>query len=270
MSASIRSPEDAAGPPATIWEPEQYLTYSGARARPAQDLLARIAAKAPARVYDLGCGAGNVTRLLSRRWPEARLVGIDSSAEMLRAAAAEMPGAAWIEADLATWAPEGPADVLFSNAALHWLGEHRDLFPRLLGWLAPGGVLAVQMPANFDAPSHTCIAMSAREAPWRDRLEPLLRSPPVATPAAYHDLLAPRCATLDIWETTYLHLLEGEDAVLNRVKGTALRPLLAALDEADRPAFEAACAARLRRAYPSRPDGRTLFPFRRLFIVAGI
>lgn len=270
MSDSIRSPEDAAGPPATTWEPGQYLAYSGPRARPAQDLLARIAAEAPANVYDLGCGAGNVTRLLSKRWPEARLVGIDSSAEMLRAAAAEMPKGAWIEADLATWSPEGPADVLFSNAVLHWLGDHDQLFPRLLDWLAPGGVLAVQMPANFDAPSHTGIAMSAREAPWRDRLEPLLRPPPVAAPATYHDLLAPLCATLDIWETTYLHVLEGEDPVLNWIKGTALRPLLAALEEADRPAFEAACATRLRQAYPPRPDGRTLFPFRRLFIVAEV
>lgn len=264
------NPEDAAGPPVTTWEPDLYLAYSGPRARPALDLLARIPAEAPARVHDLGCGAGNVTRLLSTRWPGARLVGIDSSAEMLLAAAAEMPEGTWIEADLGTWTPEEPADVLFSNAVLHWLGDHEELFPRLLGWLAPGGVLAVQMPANFDAPSHTGIAMTAREAPWRERLEPLLGPPPVAPPAEYYELLAPRCRTLDIWETTYLHVLEGEDAVLNWVKGTALRPLLAALDEADRPAFEAACAARLLKAYPPRPDGRTLFPFRRLFIVAGV
>jgi trans-aconitate 2-methyltransferase len=181
-----------------------------------------------------------------------------------------MPETTWIEADLATWQPEQPADVLFSNAALHWLGDHGTLFSRLLGRLAPGGVLAAQMPNNFDAPSHTCIGETARDAPWRDRLAAILRPAPVAAPADYHDWLTPHCRALDIWETTYLHVLEGEDPVLNWVKGTALRPLLAALDEQDRPAFEAACAARLAEAYPPRSDGRTLFSFRRLFIVAEV
>jgi trans-aconitate 2-methyltransferase len=250
------------------WDPAQYLKFAGPRLRPAVDLLNRIDLTEPATVYDLGAGAGNVTRLLRARWPGARITGVDESGEMLAEAATAVPDVEWQRADLAGWRPPCPADVVFSNAALHWLGAHDRLFPALLAALAPGGVLAVQMPRNFHAPSHTAVGEAVRSGPWRARLEPLLRPAPVADPAVYFDLLAPRAAALDIWETEYLHVLEGEHPVKEWVKGTWLRPLLDALVEPERPAFEARYADLLAAAYPRRPDGRTLFPFRRLFILA--
>jgi trans-aconitate 2-methyltransferase len=249
------------------WDPAQYLKFADHRLRPAVDLLNRIDA-APVDVYDLGAGAGNVSRLLKARWPDARVTGVDGSREMLAKAAAGAPDIEWQRADLAAWRPPRPADVIYSNAALHWLGDHERLFPALLAALAPGGVLAVQMPRNFGAPSHTAIAEAVRSGPWRARLEPLLRPAPVADPAVYFDLLAPGAAALDIWETEYLHVLEGEHPVKEWTKGTWLRPLLDALEEPARSDFEACYAGLVAHAYPRRPDGRTLFPFRRLFIVA--
>jgi len=250
------------------WDPAQYLKFADHRLRPAVDLLNRIDAEGPARVYDLGAGAGNVTRLLKERWPDAQVTGVDGSREMLEKAAMAAPHIQWEQADLATWKPSRPADVVYSNAALHWLDGHGRLFPDLLQALAPGGVLAVQMPRNFSAPSHTSITEAARSGPWRAKLEPLLRPSPVAEPAFYFGLLAPRVATLDIWETEYLQVLEGANPVKEWTKGTWLKPLLDALQEPERSAFEASYGALVARAYPRQPDGRTLMPFRRMFIVA--
>ncbi len=250
------------------WDPAQYLKFAGQRLRPAIDLLSRIDAEDPAEVYDLGAGAGNVTRLLQDRWPDAHVTGVDDSEEMLAKAAAAAPEITWERADLATWRPGRPADLIYSNAALHWIIGHDRLFAALVAALAPGGVLAVQMPRNFSAPSHTAIAEAARSGPWRTRLEPLLRPAPVADPAFYFDLLVPRVATVDIWETEYLQVLEGDNPVKEWTKGTWLRPLLDALAEPERSGFEAAYGALVTRAYPPRADGHTLFPFRRLFIIA--
>jgi trans-aconitate 2-methyltransferase len=250
------------------WDPAQYLKFAGPRLRPAIDLLQRIDAESPGTVYDLGAGAGNVTRLIAARWPAARIVGIDGSAEMLAKAAAENPQIKWQQADLAIWQPERPADVIYSNAALHWLDDHNRLFPSLFAGLAPKGVLAVQIPRNFGAPSHTLITETARNGPWRQRLEPLLRPAPVAEPEFYYDLLAPLAASLDIWETEYLQVLDGENPVKEWTKGTWLTPLLAALDEPERSAFETAYGERVAAAYPPRGDGKTLFPFRRMFLIA--
>src|SRR5262249_10464352 len=158
---------------------------------PAIDLLARIEATAPRLVYDLGAGAGNVTRFLADRWPEARIVGIDGSAEMLAKAAADLPQIEWQQADLATWLPPQRPDVIYSNAALHWIEDHAPVFAALFGSLAPGGTFAVQIPRNFGAPSHTSMGEAARTGPWRARLEPLLRPAPVEEPAFYYNLLAP-------------------------------------------------------------------------------
>jgi len=254
--------------PAAGWDPAQYLQFAEPRLRPALDLLARIPLVAPRVVYDLGCGAGNVTRLLTARWPAAAVTGIDGSAAMLEAASRAVPSIAWVQADLQDWSAPEPADLIFSNAALHWLDGHAGLFPRLLGQLGPGGVLAVQMPRNHAAPSHVALLDAARGGPWRARLAPLLRPAPVAAPDAYHEILAPDARSLDIWETEYLHVLEGEAPVMEWLKGSALKPLLDALDAPDRAPFLAAYATRVAAAYPRRPDGRTLFPFRRLFIVA--
>ena len=251
-----------------MWDPAQYLKFAAPRFRPARDLLARVAIEAPKTVYDLGCGAGNVTRLLAQRWPDARVVGVDDSAEMLAQAAKEAPGIVWQCQSVASWTPEQAADLIYSNAALHWLPDHQALFRRLMGCLTPGGVLAVQMPRNFSEPSHALIRETVAGGPWRDRLAPLVQPSPVAAPEYYYDLLAPLAAELDMWETQYQHVLEGEDPVKEWTKGTWLKQFLDALDEGDRPAFEADYAVRLRKAYPRRADGKTVFPFRRLFIVA--
>jgi len=268
MEVALRARPDRGYAFTVAWDPAQYLKFADQRLRPAVDLLNRIDASDPAEVCDLGAGAGNVTRLLKARWPNARVTGVDASQEMLAKAAAAAPEIAWQRADLAAWRPERPADVIYSNAALHWLGDHDRLFPALVSALAPGGVLAVQMPRNFSAPSHTAMAEAARSGPWRATLEPLLRPVPVGEPAFYFDVLAPRAAALDIWETEYLQVLEGEHPVKEWTKGTWLRPLLDALVEPQRSGFEAAYAELVARAYPRRADGRTLLPFRRLFIVA--
>jgi trans-aconitate 2-methyltransferase len=250
------------------WNPQSYLAFADHRTRPAMDLLARVPLHKAEWVSDLGCGPGNSTRLLVDRWPTARVLGIDSSSDMLASARRSGIAATWIEADIATWAPDCVLDLIYSNAALHWVGDHGALLPRLLGCVRPGGVLAVQMPRNFEAPSHALLRATAESGPWADRVAGVLDWRPVAAPEWYYDLLAPHAGILDLWEMEYLHVLDGDDPVLRWTRGTALRPIMQALDREDRAAFEAAYAARLRAAYPRRADGRTLFPFRRLFIVA--
>jgi trans-aconitate 2-methyltransferase len=250
------------------WNPQQYLKFSQPRLRPAMDLLARIPSAEPQVVYDLGCGAGNVTAALVNRWPGAKIIGVDASATMLAQAARTLPQLQWVHQALDGWQAERPADVIYSNAALHWLPDHRRLFPRLVAMLSPGGVLAVQMPRNFSAPSHTLIEATARAGPWHGRLASLLAAAaPVAEPQFYYSLLAPLAASLDIWESEYLQVLSGEDPVKEWTKGTWLLQFLERLDPTERADFEADYALRLRAAYPRRADGSTLFPFRRLFIV---
>ena len=250
------------------WDPAQYLKFADHRLRPAIDLLSRIDIDSPGTVFDLGAGAGNVTRLLGSRWPDARIVGVDDSQEMLAQAKAAAPHIEWQLGNLATWRPEQPADVIYSNAALQWLNGHDRLFPELLATLAPGGVLAVQMPRNLSAPSHLLIAEAARSGTWRAKLEPLLGRPRAAEPDFYYNLLVSSAAAVDIWETEYLQVLEGDNPVKEWTKGSWLRPLLDALDEPERGQFESHYAELVRQAYPQREDGRTLFPFKRLFIVA--
>jgi trans-aconitate 2-methyltransferase len=250
------------------WDPAQYLKFAGERMRPAVDLLARVAAPAPQTVVDLGCGAGTLTSLFEARWPQARLIGVDSSPEMLARARAEHARAEFAQADIGAWRPPEPVDVLYSNAALHWLDGHERLFPALLDAVKPGGWLAVQMPRNFGAPSHTAIADTVEQGPWRARLEPFLRREPVAAPGAYWRLLSVRCAQLDIWETEYLQVLSGENPVAEFTKGTWLKQFLDCLQGAERAAFEAEYRKRVLAWYPPQPGGRTLFPFRRLFLVA--
>lgn len=252
----------------TGWDPAQYARFADHRLRPAIDLLARIPLTAPRRIYDLGCGPGGVARLLAERWPAAELIGVDAAPAMLAEARAALPSARFLEADLAAWRPEKPADLLFSNAALQWLPDPTAAMRRLLGCLAPGGVLAVQMPRNHGAPSHRLIAETVAEHPRRAALEPLLRPYPVAPAAAQHRALGPHCRRLEVWETEYLHRLEGPNPVVEWTKGTALTAILGALGEGERADFLAAYAARIARAYPPEPDGSTLFPFRRLFLIA--
>lgn len=250
------------------WAPEQYLKFSDHRLRPALDLLARVPLEAPDAVVDLGCGTGSLTRLLRERFPEASVTGVDSSPEML--AEAEKQGAAiiWQQGAINAWQPSRPVSLLFSNAALHWLEGHETLFPRLFAKVAEGGVLAVQMPRNFSEPSHSAIADTIADGPWRARLQPLWRDRPVESPEFYYRVLAPQAATIDLWETVYWQALEGENPVAEWTKGTWLRPFLAALPEEEVQAFEQAYRKRVAAAYPRQADGRTLFPFRRLFLIA--
>jgi trans-aconitate 2-methyltransferase len=263
----------------THWDAERYLRHADDRARPFADLLARVPelpSPAP-RIADLGCGPGNATAaLLAGRWPAARVTGYDNSPAMLERAAAlagPTPGGgslSFASADLTAWTPDGPHDLIVSNAALHWVPGHLAALPRWARALSPGGVLAFQVPYNLDAPVHALMRETAAAPRWAERLRGVLRSADsVAGPAAYLDLFARLGFAVDVWETTYLHVLPGEDAVLDWVSGTGLRPVLTALaaDPAERDAFVAAYAARLREAYPRTPYG-TVLPFRRLFCVA--
>lgn len=250
------------------WNPSQYHLFATPRLRPAIDLLAHVTLEAPRGIYDLGCGSGRTTSLLARRWPNARVVGVDASPAMLEDARRENPNIDFTQGDLASWMPDAPADLLFSNAALQWLDDHSRLFPRLMGFVTPGGQLAVQMPRNHDQPSHQAILAAAAAGPWSQRLAPFLRPAPVAEPEYYRALLAPLSVHLDIWETIYHHVLEGDNPVAEWTKGTALNPLLKAIDGEQRAGFESAYRALIAEAYPPDRAGRTLFKFRRLFIIA--
>jgi trans-aconitate 2-methyltransferase len=249
------------------WDPDRYLTYADERGRPFVELVARVGAQAPATVVDLGCGPGNLTRLLRDRWPDADIRGLDSSPEMIGKARVADPSIAFEVADLRTWAAEAdPVDVLVSNATLQWIPGHLDLLPDLVGRVRPGGWLAFQVPGNFDEPSHTIRRDLAAEAPYAGHTQGVA-VPSSHDPAVYLEALAAIGTRVDAWETTYLHVLSGPDPVFTWVSGTGARPTLQALPDDVRPAFEEEFKRRLRAAYPEH-DGRVVLPFRRIFVVA--
>lgn len=252
------------------WDPDLYLASDGYshRLRPALDLISRIPLKEPRRIVDLGCGAGDVTRLVAERWPDAEIVGIDNSPAMLERAKRDCPQITTELCDIACWKPREACDLLLSNASLQWLTDHETLLPRLIDTMQPGGVLAVQMPHNYAQPSHVAIPEAIAARDWGVALAPLLRTQPVGTSQFYFRLLATRSARLDIWETEYLHVLTGPDPVVQWTRPTTLRPFLDALDQPERRAFEAEYRQRVRKSYPPEADGRTLYPFRRLFLIA--
>jgi trans-aconitate 2-methyltransferase len=251
------------------WDPQQYLKFAGPRLRPALDLLGRVGVEDAASVYDLGCGPGNLTEFLKGRWPGAEIVGVDNSATMLEKARAAHPQEKWLEADLAHWRPDRPADVIYANAALQWVDGHETLFPGLMAGLRDGGALAVQMPRNHTAPSHALMQDAIEASPWAGVMRGARGLPPVPGPEFYYDVLRPHAGELDIWEAEYLQVLEGDNAVAEFTRGSALKVYLDALaDDGQRKAFFDDYSARVQRAYPKRADGKTLFPFRRLFIVA--
>jgi trans-aconitate 2-methyltransferase len=250
-----------------MWDPTTYEHFSSPRLRPALELLARVPLDTAATVVDLGCGTGVMFEALRQRFPAARLVGVDSSEAML----AKAHGAdELVFADAAEWAPEHPVDLLYSNAALHWLDNHRERFPRLVERVRTGGVLAVQMPRNHDRPSHRLIADVIRNGDWRDRLEPILRSReyPVHSPQEYYDILHRYVTTIDLWEVDYIHRLEGVNPVAEWTKGSALRPFLTALPPEEADEFFDAYQRQIAVAYPVQADGSTLLSFRRLFFTA--
>jgi trans-aconitate 2-methyltransferase len=253
----------------TIWDPKQYERFKTYRDRPALDLMVQLPDDLdPKEIWDLGCGPGEHAALLAKRHPGARVHGLDSSAEMLAAARQRADPVEWLQGDIDAFAPETPPDLIFTNAALQWLPDHARLFPKLVQSLAPGGVFACQIPVTFQEPWHVQLRSTAAEGPWSGRLKGVRDVQPVAPASDYYAWLSP-LAEADIWTTVYLHVLEGEEPVIEWMKGTGLRPYLQMLDsDGERAAFLDAYRARVDRDFPKRPDGVTLFPFPRLFIVA--
>jgi trans-aconitate 2-methyltransferase len=253
---------------AAVWDPAQYLRFGNERLRPALDLLAQVPLDAPARVVDLGCGPGNVTAILKQRFPGADVVGVDGSAAMLEQARAAVPQCRFEQADFFQWQPAEAPDLIYSNAALHWVDRHEVLFPRLLSLLAPGGVLAVQMPAMYDAPLRRLAREIAASDAWVELLRDEVSAPDILPALDYWDMLRPRVASLELWQTSYMHALGGENAVMEWATGSSLRPFLDRLPDGRKEAFRQAYAEAARLHYPRRSDGTTILPFHRLFMVA--
>jgi trans-aconitate 2-methyltransferase len=253
---------------AYAWDADHYLRFADARTLPAVDLLSRINLTAARRVVDLGCGPGNSTAPLKARWPDAKVTGIDSSEELLAAGRRDHPGIDFVKGDITNWAATEPTDVVFANASLQWVGDHERLMPRLFAQLAPGGVLAVQMPRNHDFATHRLMRQVAAEGDWRERLMGAREPSPVKTPEFYYDLLAPRAASFTIWETNYIQIMDGVEAIIAWLHGTGLRPFLARLTETERPVFLDRYTALLAQEYPAQADGKILLPYPRLFFIA--
>lgn len=284
MLASCRRGRQAAGrrpPPAArrpchrvrvdvAWDPVQYLRFADERARPLHELVARIPVDEARLVVDLGCGPGTETARLARRWAGAEVVGVDHDEAMIRQATAlaDPPRLRFELGDVRTFEGGAGADVVVSNATMHWVPGHLDLLGRWLSWLAPGGAFALQVPANFDAPSHRILREVAATARWRDRVAPALAAVDAQPPDAYYRRLRQLGAAVDLWKTTYRHVLGGPDPVVDWMRGSALRPYLARLDTAEQEAFVERYGALVREAYPPEPGGETCLDFCRLFVVA--
>jgi trans-aconitate 2-methyltransferase len=253
-----------------MWDPDVYLTFADHRGRPFSDLVSRVGAPNPRRVVDLGCGAGNLTAELARRWPGAVIEALDSSPEMV--AAARERGVDASVGDVRTWTPQPDTDVVVSNAAMQWVPEHRELFAQWAGQLGAGSWIAVQMPGNFDSPSHAAVRAVARREPFAKMLRdiPFRVGTVVDTPSRYAELLIDAGCTVDAWETTYIHQLGGEHPVLDWISGTALLPVSERLNEQEYHQFREELIPLLADAYPPRSDGTTFYPFRRVFFVARV
>jgi trans-aconitate 2-methyltransferase len=245
------------------WSAKQYLKFADERTRPPRDLLAQVPLDSPRRIADLGCGPGNSAELLIERFPDAEVIGVDSSPDMLRQARAQLPGLKFVEADLATWMPESGTDLLFGNAVFHWVPGHPKVLARLLQSLPSGGVLAVQMPDNTSEPAlmvmeKVAVSLGQSNAARND----------LPRPESYYDLLRPLCSHVNIWHTHYNHIIESHDGVVEWFKGSGLRPFLAPLDAATRETFIVKYTDEIRLAYPARFDGKVMLKFPRLFILA--
>ena len=252
------------------WDAAQYRRFEDDRTRPSHELLARVPLPAAKLAYDLGCGPGNSTELIVARYPKARVIGVDSSPAMLEEARKRLPATRFEKGDLANWAPQGEApDLLFANAVFQWVPHHQPVLRRLMEKLAPGGVLAVQMPDNLDEPSHALMREAALSGPFAAKLGKATAArgtlPP---PGSYYDLLRPLATGVDIWHCIYNHVLDGPQAVVEWVKSTGLRPFLDALEPEERPQFLESYGELIAKAYPPRIDGKVLLRFPRLFVVA--
>jgi len=251
------------------WNPQLYRRFEDERTRPARDLLARVALDAPRLVIDLGCGPGNSTELLVDRYPDAEIVGTDNSEPMLVEARSRLPGCRFELSDIATWRPGTPPDLIYANAALQWVGDHETLIPRLFEALAPGGVLAIQMPDNREELTHRAMRDVAALSPWSNHIDDAasVRTRILPLPD-YYDLLAPRAAQIDVWRTAYQHPMESPAKIVEWVRSTGLRPFIDPLPAAERESYLAEYERRIADAYPPRADGRRLLAFPRMFIVA--
>ena len=254
--------------PEKIWQPGVYLAFAAFRTRPVEDLLGRIDLDVAGPIFDLGCGAGNVTAMLAAKWPDRAVTGLDSSAAMLKEARARFPAMQWREGDIATWTPPAPPALIFANAALHWVPDHPVLFPRLMRALAPGGWFAVQMPNTADAPYRACLDQVLAQEPWRSRLGGVATHPDPLQAEDYYAVLKGAAKSTDIWETHYVHALESLDAVVAWVSGAALVPYLSVLSAEEKSRFCADYRDVARNLYPPQADGRVLFTMRRIFVLA--
>jgi len=250
------------------WSPGQYLKFEDERTRPAAELLSRVAATQPRRVLDVGCGPGNSTELLAARYPQAEIIGIDSSPEMIAAARKRLPSAEFRVADIQNYVPAMPFDVIFGNAVFQWVPDHLDVLVRLLATCPPGGTLAIQVPDNLNQPTHMLMAAVARGGPWREKFVQPIRRDAIPAPAEYYDGLQPLAGSVDVWHTTYYHVLPDAAAIVEWVRGTGLRPWLERLDGDERAAYLATYTERIAESYPPLVDGKVMLRFPRLFVVA--
>jgi trans-aconitate 2-methyltransferase len=253
----------------TDWDCELYLKFERERAQAARDLIARIPPLAPRKIVDLGCGPGNSASMLTLHFRGADILGIDTSGNMLAAARERLPVARFIQQDLKEWEADEKVDLIFSNAALHFAPDHHKLLPRLMAFLNPGGVLAVQMPNVLQDAAHALMRMVAVDGPWADRLARVAKTRAIiGSLDDYYSWIAPHCQTIDLWQTTYVHPLDGHDAVVDWFVGSALRPFLNELQEDEIPAFLSQYRRELEMAYTPQSDGRVLLLYPRLFFVA--
>ncbi len=251
------------------WSATQYLKFEDERTRPPRDLLAQVPLQSPRRVADLGCGPGNSTELLIERFPNAEVIGVDTSPDMLRQARQRLPRGTFVEGDLSTWIPEPGTDLLFGNAVFQWVPDHPKVLARLLQSLPGGGVLAVQMPDNTREPALMLMEKVAAAGPWAAAIaQANAARNDLPRPEDYYDLLRPLCSHLDIWHTHYNHIMTNHAGVVEWFKGSALRPFLAPLDAAMRETFIANYTGEISRAYQARADGKVMLKFPRLFILA--
>jgi trans-aconitate 2-methyltransferase len=251
------------------WSAAQYLKFEHERTRPVRDLVARIPNAEVLSAADTGCGPGNSTEVLRERYPGARIIGLDSSTDMIEAARKRLPDIAFEVADIRDWRPKEPLDVILANAVLQWIPDHETLLPALMAQLAPGGALAVQMPDNLEEPSHQLMGEVASDGPWAAKLKDAAAARTELRPADwYFHLLRPHAPHVDVWRTTYFHPLAGAHAIVEWLKGTGLRPFLDPLEKSEREAFLARYEEAIAQAYPAEADGTVLLPFPRLFVVA--
>ncbi len=250
------------------WSPSLYMKFTAERTRAAGDLLARVPLTSARHVTDLGCGPGNSSALLLRRFPEAELVGIDTSEAMLAHAREAAPGALFVRGDIGAWTPEAPVDLIFCNAALQFVANHHRLVPRLASFLAPGGAFAAQMPSTAAELSHALMRMISAEGPWASRLVPVAKTQPlIASIDEYYEWLRPVCPTIELWITTYVYVFDSVAGVADFFAGSALQPFLERLADEERCAFLDRYREGLREAYPAQSDGRVLVPYPRIFMV---